>query len=182
MKQFPVYEFRPDKIIELNEPCGPILRYNDGKWTPDDGSFDLAFITPQCNIAIYFRLPYHDNHAWSWCKDGDWGATVRKHKNGNAWHYMSRNGKNTIGKVWNRDAHLNTIVARLAITEQSKYSRCTSGRCAEFNVLDPTIHAGLLRIRETKETVVPPSIFRCIYCGDHDLMKEDGVFKQLKTR
>lgn len=166
---FPIYEFRPDKISGATN----LIRYNNGNWIKDDGEFDIAFVSMNQPLAFYVNMPYQKNLAWSWCKNMDWGAYVSKHPNGNAWHYMSRDGSNDIWEGWDRNNHPNEIAGRLAMNKCSETRGCANGRGVEFNVSDETIKSGLLRLVETKEIIKAPKIFECCYCGKHDWAKEE---------
>ena len=42
---------------------------------------------------------------------------------------------------------------------------CANGRGPEFHLHDPSMKLGLVRVRETKEVVVPPEKPVCMYCG-----------------
>lgn len=157
---FPIYEFRPDKLTS-----NKLLRYNNGNWVEDDGEYDLAFIDFTTLNVYYVNLPYRKNLQWSWVKDGKWAAYVRKHPNGNAWHYMTKNGEKHIEDTWERDKHPNIIAGNLAMNKLSSIKGCANGNGVEFNILDETINVGLLRILNTKKIVKIPENFNCIYCG-----------------
>jgi hypothetical protein len=166
--EYPVYEFRPDHIL-----TGEILRYNNGDWIPDDGEYDIAFVCLKQSLVTYFRLPHYNNLLWSWCKNMQWSAFVSGHPNGNAWHYMSRNGEKSWGDNWGRDKHPNTIAGDKAMDFCARKMSCANGRGVEMSVTDKTIDAGLVRDRETKTILTSPEIFKCIYCGNVDWKKEE---------
>lgn len=153
---FPVYEFRPLPDIR------PLFRYNGGKWTPDDGEYDLAFVAN--NFCLYVEVPYQKNILWNWCKGGDWGARVQEHPNGNAWHYMLRDGAKNWGGDWGRDKHENEIASRSCMTYACDLYGASNGRGVSFELFDPTIAAGLVRERDTKKIVTFPESFQCMYC------------------
>lgn len=168
--KFPIYEFRPDKIFS-----GKLLRYNGGNWIDDDGEYDLAFICPQEQSYTYISLPDHFNIMWKWCRNMAWGLYVSKHPAGNAWHYMTKNGENWGNDLWDRDNHPNIKAGNSAGNKCCSLKGCASGGGrVEFNVIDETINAGLLRIANTKKIIKPPKIFKCCYCGEHDWRKEDN--------
>lgn len=167
---FPIYEFRPDKISGATN----LIRYNNGNWIKDDGEYDIAFISMDMPFAFYVRLPYQKNLAWSWCKNSDWRANVSKHPNGNAWHYMSRDGSNDVWGEWNREKHPNTIAGNMAMYKCCEMRGCANGRSVEFNVNDKTIKNKLLRLVESKEIINPPKIFECCYCGNHNWESEES--------
>lgn len=165
-EEFPIYEFRP-----LYK--GEMLRYNKGKWTKDDGKYDLAFIETNNPVAHYITLPYQDNLLWSWCKNMNWNANIDKHPNGNAWHYMSKNKAQNWGNGWERDKHPNIIAGNAAMDKCCSKFSSANGRGVDFYVNDPTILKGSVRELETKKIVVPPMIFNCIYCGEINWKKEE---------
>jgi len=172
---YPVYEFRPEKI---DRHAVNLMRYNNGDWIDDDGEYDIAFISKTQPFAFYVYLPYYDNLLWSWCKNGNLGADVHEHPNSNAWHYMTKDGTTYWGKSWDRNKHPNIIAGNKAMGKVCENRGCANGRRVEFDVNDETVNAGLLRIRETKEIVTPPQIFKCIYCGEHDWKQEQLKSKQ----
>lgn len=165
---FPIYEFRPDKILS-----GKILRYNNGLWTPDDGEYDIAFMSPDEVQYACVSLPYHLNLMWSWCLGGNWGAHVPEHPKENPWHYMTTDGNKWESPWSGRCLHPNIKVADEASTKLASMKSCANGNGVNFNVLDKTIAAGLLRRVDTKEVVVPPKIFKCCYCGEHDWKQKE---------
>lgn len=169
---WPIYEFRPDVLAESCSESN-LLRWNNGNPIPDDGEFDIAFIGG--NFVFYVDLPYYANLLWKWCKGMQWGDHVSSHPNGNAWHYVSRDGSRKWGDHWARDSHPNTIAGSRAMNYLSKQRSCANGRSVEFNVTDKTITEGLLRIRETREIVKPPEIFQCMYCGNLDWHEEEQL-------
>jgi hypothetical protein len=165
---FPIYEFKPTELFS-----GKCLRYNNGLWTPDDNEYDLAFITLGDNFAFGVDMPYQKNLAWSWCKKMRWGAFVEKHPNSNAWHYMSKDGTNNFRGDWNRSRHPNVVAMDQAMHKMSSMKGCANGRYVEFNPIDKTINANLLREVETKKIIKPPDVFKCVYCGDINWREED---------
>ncbi len=167
---FPVYEFRP-----IDRDGAPFLRYNNGVWIPDDGEWDLAFISAKealgAPMAYYIYMPHCDGLLWSWCKHGNWGIDVAKHPGGNPWHHMTKDGKTT-GHHWRaRDVHPNVIAMEAAAVECSSIHGCANGRGQNFDINDPYIVQGKVRIQETREIVVFPDIFDCIWCGKIDWRK-----------
>lgn len=170
-----VYEFRPDKLLVEH---GSLMRYNDGNWIDDDGEYDIAFFDKLAPFFYGVNLSYRENLLWSWCKDMKWAAFVRNHPGGNAWHYMSCDGSEDMSKRFSRrerESHLNELSYNEARNRCSGKHGCANGRGVEFNVMDKTILSGLLRYRDTKEIITIPEIFKCIYCGEHDLRIEQPV-------
>ncbi len=164
-----VYEFRP-----LSE--GDYLRYAGGSWVKDDGQWDLAFVLNKPTF-IYIDIAYYEHLLWSWVKNGDWGAIDSSHPSGNAWHYMSSNGKDWGPIITDRYQHPNVIASRSAGDKCCSLYSGGSGGGAEFTINDPYISAGLLRRRDTKEIVKFPDIFECIHCGSHDWRAEENLSK-----
>lgn len=171
---FPVYEFRPDMFKDYYR--GDLLRWNNGNPIDDDGEYDVAFITKNDVFVFMVELPYQKNILWKWCLGMRWGAFVSSHPSGNAWHYMLREGENEWGGDWGRGKHPNSIAGDKAMSWLSSRRGCANGRHVEFNVIDKTINAGLLRNAETKEVVTVPKEFNCMYCGKYDWKKEDADF------
>jgi len=150
-----VYEFRPLPTIK------PLLRYAGGEWIPDDGEYDLAFITN--NFCFYIDLPYQKNILWSWCKDGDWRAYVKAHPRGNAWHYMLREGTKEWAGDWGRHRHPNTRAGDSGMSKACNMYGCSNGRGVHFHIGDETIAAGLVRERDSKKILTFPDKFICMY-------------------
>ena len=172
---FPIYEFRP---IYTDRP---LLRYNDGNWIEDDGEYDLCFITADragAPMCYYVSLPYRKNILWSWAKDGNWGASVSRHPDSNAWHYMSKDGSKDINDSWNRDKHPNKLASEIGMSKLSKEHSCANGSGVDFHIGDPYILVGLVREKKSKKVVVFPKEFKCIYCGSHDVFTEDKRLKK----
>lgn len=161
---FPVYEFRPIKVLE---DC---MRYNGGKFIPDDGKYDLAFFGRHMGEygypeALYVEISYSPNILWSW-DGGNWARHEPKHPNGNAWHYMLREEETKWGKDWERHKHPNEIAGRKAMDACSTKYSCANGGGPEFHIGDSYIKAGLVRRVDTKEIVKFPKVFKCMYCGE----------------
>lgn len=161
--EYPVYEFRP--IYE-----GDYLRYNNGNWIPDDGEYDIAFIEPNKQTTYYVNLPYYKETGWSWVKNGNWGEYVTKHLGGNAWHRTVGRGES-----WNeRDAHPNRIAGEAGMKKLGQMKGCSNGSGPDIlYVGDPYLVKRVVRTVDTKEIMEIPKDFNCIYCGKHDLTKED---------
>ena len=176
---FPVYEFRP---LPDNRK---LLRYNNGNWTEDDGEFDLCFITDDhkgAPMCYYVSLPYRKNLLWSWVKDGQWGAYVSRHPDGNAWHYMTKDGSKELDADWDRNNHPNRKISELGMSKLSKKYGCANGSGVDMEIGDEYIMLGLVRDIDTKKILKFPKIFDCIYCGKHEPKKEDKRFKKQKAQ
>lgn len=162
----PVYVIRPLLATDWgNEE--PYLRYSNGEWIEDDGEFGLAFISLNRPFAYGVNVRHRENIIWSWCKDMQWGATVRGHPRGNAWHYMLRDGETKWGDCWNRSMHPNTIAFDAAMQKCSSRSGCANGISPEFEIYNQYIKRGFLRTIDG-EIITPPDRFICMYCGEID--------------
>lgn len=162
---WPVFEFRP-------LPDGGVrtlYRYAGGLWIPDDGEWDISFYGDY--MAYYVEIPYQKNILWKWTTQ-HWSGFEPQHPGGNAWHYYLRGGETDWGGQWDRYAHENERVGRLAMSECCSKYHCANGRAVEFKLDDPYMFHGLVRNRETKEIVVPPSEPECMYCGLDWLVKK----------
>ena len=166
----PVYEFRPI----LSRFYGDIFRHNNGEWIVDDGEYDIAFAQPDDCMAYCVDVPSRENIIWSWVVNGDWGARVVGHPGQNGWHYMLREGETEWGECWSTNCHVNKIAYEKAKDFVASKNRCANSRGPEFIINNPYISQGLLRLRDTKEVVVFPKIFKCMYCGDIDWQAVEG--------
>ena len=168
-----VFEFRP-----LSSESNGLLRYAEGKWIEDDGEFDIAFASGKtyCGApyGIYLGMPSYNNLLWSYVYHGQWGDTIEEHPQGNAWHYMTSDGKKWSG-YWEELIHPNVIVQDKATNKCYEIHRCANGGGPEFRINDPYIKAGLVRIKETEEIVKFPEIFKCCYCGDIDWRYSESI-------
>lgn len=157
----PVYEFRP--LPSVLRPGFETYRFADGKWIPDDGEYDLAFVTH--NVCWMVELPYQRNIIWQWL-NGHWTDNERRHPKSNPWHYMLRDGETTWGGPWDRDSHPNTIAGRSGMNFACAAHRCANGRHVEFKLSDKHIAAGLVRERVTGLILTFPEHPHCMYCDD----------------
>lgn len=160
---WPIYEFRP--LIKNVGMEGQIYRYADGKWIKDDGEYDLAFASidgfPTC---LYVSVPWRKNILWSWVTE-HWQDYEPKHPNGNAWHYMLRDGEKKWGGDWGRYNHPNEKAGREGMDWVCGQCGCSNGDHVEFNLKDQHILAGLVREKETKKILTIPEHPICMYCG-----------------
>ena len=167
---FPVYEFRPLITTES------YMRFNNGNWIADDGEYDLCFISNKYPLVLGVGIPYHEKILWSWCKNGNWGANVRNHPNGNAWHYMTKDGsKSWHSPAKNRDNHPNVLAFTAGMNKCSSRNGVANGHRVDFHVNDKYILNGLVRDVVTKEVLTPPEIFDCIHCGKIDWKSKEKV-------
>jgi len=154
-KFWPIYEFRvPESMYH-----GKLLRYAAGEWVEDDGEYDIAFIgaggESRAPMAWYVKLPCRQNILWSW-DGGNWGRHEPRHPNGNAWHYMLREGETEWDGdgAWYARNHPNSAAGDLAMSKQLSMHGCANGHGPRFEIGDPFIAAGLVRERETKKAGV----------------------------
>lgn len=161
-----IFEFRP-----LPKQAEGLLRYAEGKWINDDGEFDIAFASGikyrGAPYGIYLKMPSHKNLLWSYVYHGQWRDEIEEHPGGNAWHYMTTDGKEWKGS-WKESIHPNVIARKKAVNKCAEIHRYANGTGPEFQINDPYIRAGLVRIKGTEEIVKFPEIFDCCYCGKID--------------
>jgi len=170
---WPVYEFRPEGYHEKRE----WRRYNGGQWIDDDGEWDIAFITKDLGapIHLYFDPQYQQGILWSWLP-GHWSSRgPNSHPNRNPWHYMLREGYTVWAGDWGRSRHPNYRVSDMSSNELCQLYRCANGRGPKFQIGDPWIARGLLRRQDTKEVVVFPESFNCMYCGLIELPNREAA-------
>lgn len=163
-----IVEFRPRPGLFTSDT----FRYADGKWIPDDGEYDTAFICMNAKlvenkgykVCLYFEPPYRKNIRWSWC-DGHWSATDERHPDGNAWHYMLVPGTNVLGD-WDRYRHPNVVAKESGFERMLNLANCCNGAAIELKPDDRHIKDGLARIKGSGDVIVPPSKSLCMYCSD----------------
>ena len=172
---WPIYEFRP---LPKTEALSDLMRYvpESKEWIPDDGEHGRAFCSNWDQTYWYVSLPYQKNTVWSWCKNHQWGAMLMEHpqSNGNAWHYMLREGETEWGGDWGRHKHPNSV----SFDDLPKPKRIGNGRHVEFHIMDSYILRGLLRREDTQEAVVFPEVFECMYCGPRRWKEEDDRWEK----
>lgn len=172
--------FDPQDTYEMRPPegffRGDVRRYAGGKWLPDDGEWDMAFIgmangtegstgnpfTYPC--CLLYEPQYHEDIIWSWLMT-PWRADYPAHPRGNPWHYSLRPGATDWGAGANRDRHPNYSASRTGMSKLSDEHRCANGRHADFNRDNAIIKAGCLRRVSDKAIVTIPEAPGCMYCG-----------------
>jgi hypothetical protein len=170
--------FDPQDIYEMRPPedffRGPLRRYAEGKWLPDDGEWDMAFIgmanAAEAGSGNHFTYPccllydphYHEDIIWSWLTTS-WRADYPSHPRGNPWHYSLRPGTTEWGKG-NYGNHPNRLVGDKGMSKVSSEHGCASGRHAEFEIGNAIIKAGCLRRASDKSVVTFPDAPECMYC------------------
>jgi len=169
-EKFPVYEF---KLISPHEKRSWLrYDYDTGDFVPYDDEHSILFVEDSyCPIFLWFEPPYQKNIIWSWAKHGNWGANVEHHPNGNAWHYMLREGETEWGGSWGRDNHPNDYVTDYARATHMRGG--SSGGAVDKHICDPHILRGLVRNYFTKEVLTFPDKFDCFYCGEHEWKTQD---------
>lgn len=175
-----IVEFRPRPGLFRSN----VRRYAEGKWIPDDGEYDVAFVCTDAKLGesaggygacLYFEPSFRKNIRWSWC-DGHWSGKDPRHPKGNAWHYMLVPGTSEWGE-WERHRHANEL-AKESGFGQMRESGCCNGVAIELKPDDPHIQLGLARIKGSGFVIVPPSKPVCMYCSDQKRL--DGDLKQIK--
>jgi hypothetical protein len=161
-----IVEFRPRPGLFTSDT----FRYADGKWIPDDGEYDTAFICMNAKlvenkgykVCLYFEPPYRKNIRWSWC-DGHWSATDERHPDGNAWHYMLVPGTNVWGE-WERHRHPNEVAKESGFEWMRGNGGC-NGVAICLKPTDQHIQEGLARIKGSGHVIAPPAKPVCMYCS-----------------
>jgi hypothetical protein len=174
-----VYVFRPG---ELAMPAGTYvmrsgeslvgaddewLRYADGLWLPDDGQYDLAFVSTQRPIALGVALPVWDGVEWSWRDPKTAYAAVGVESSlVNSWHRQVVDPTEGDGNyVGARGQHRNGVAYEAAMDKCSKLHSCGNGRGPRFELGDEWFAAGLVRTL-SGETVRPPEHPVCYLCAN----------------
>lgn len=155
---FPVYEMRP-----MHKP---LYRYANGEWIPDDGEWDLAFITKEGAWYVeYVHLPYYVNLLWSLYYN-------------NKWHHMFKDGYSEWISWHERYRHPNIVAGDSGIRYCIDKLKCgaINGEGPEFRIGDYYIRRGMVRVRDTHEIITFPRKFVCAKCGlTLEAIGKDGV-------
>lgn len=186
------FVFRPEGFIgkrgtviqpgDYQHSDKPLLRYADGKWIPDDGEYDLAFV--QGVMAYYVELPYYTNHIHSW---HDMELTkkylqdyLKKHANG--WHTVTDNNLDTDDFEWaEREAHQNYIAGRSAMDKSCEMNGCANGNSISLtgdfwgNKDKPTIY--VLRTMQPVKFPENPVCHKCLNNGKGHVLEAMTVYK-----
>jgi hypothetical protein len=158
------------------------LRYADGKWIPDDGEFDLAFVIG--TQAFYVEIPNFTNLLWSWSD----GELTKKwlpeylHRNFKHWHYMTV-GNTHLEDEYTRytfpddDKHPNAIAKKSAMDKCCELHNCASGNAIriddgqydinQYTKANEYIKRELLRIKRTGEPIKIPEKLECVLCANN---------------
>jgi hypothetical protein len=158
------------------------LRYANGRWIPDDGEYDLAFVIS--NFAYYVALPQYSNLLWTWSD-----APLAKkwlpeylHRYAESWHSMTIDNTPTSDDYrrysWeDDDPHPNRVAGRSAMNKACELHHCANGRSiriddAQYDT-NQWIHAneyikrGVLKIQRTMQPVTLPIKLECYLCADN---------------
>ena len=158
-----------EEIFEVRPPSSAtsVFRYNNGLWTPDDGEWDVAFYGYNtAPFAWYMSLPYYANYQWGFLTT-HWGAKVKGHPRGNAWHYVTADDEAFAGRTfWDaRSRHVNTRAGDSAMFRMASIAGCANGDGAAFEPHNSFIQEGRVRLQRTGELVQPPPDGKCVYCA-----------------
>jgi len=135
------------------------LRYDDGKWSEDDGEPDLAFVTSDPGIPyfLYVGMPYYEGILWAWQDNG-------------VWHYAVEDPAQGWGKPWpGKEEHPNEIADHQAANKCGAMWHCGNGIGPHINSRNEWIDQGKLWVRETMEVVVMPTGLECYLCANDKL-------------
>lgn len=163
MNKLATYEFRPVSGYFK----GPFRRYAEGQWIPDDGEYDLAFVSDGYGapLCLYVSTWHRENLLCSWLTTpGRWGAYEPKHPGGNAWHYALKDGTKNWGEGSHNESSPNYIAGHSGMDWLCKKHRCANGDYVDWKADDPHIVGGLVRDRDTKEVFRFPEGLKCMYC------------------
>ena len=146
-----------------------LLRYADGKWIPDDGEPDLAFVHGV--FAYGVKMPYSTNILWSW-RDLDLSLSYlpeNLHRHTRGWHYLTIGNTHWEDYRWGgfgegRDKHPNTLAHNSAMSKCCSFHGCANGRGPELTLPNVWIERGLLWVKSTMEPIKPPDNPVCFLC------------------
>lgn len=147
-----------------------LLRYADGRWIPDDGEPDLAFV--EGVIAFGVHLPHSTNIIWQW-RDLELSrqfVSPELHRNVTGWHYQTINSTRWQDNQWDykeRDEHPNGIAFKSAMDTCCSFHGCANGRGPDLTQMNPWIERGLLMVKSTMQIIKPPDNPVCYLCLDN---------------
>ena len=148
------FNFRPYQY-----PRKTLLRYAEGKWIPDDGKPDMAFVYRDARgfpIVEYIKLPYYTNILWSWHEVVD-GKRI--------WHCCTTNNDYWYNYHYEeRDEHPNEVAGRSAMNKCSGLYSCANGHGIDIDKDNDYIKQGKLTIVSTGKPVVKPDSPVCFLC------------------
>ena len=162
---------RPDGYEHPNE----ILRYAGGKWIPDDGEPDLAFIHGVFYYGV--NIPNSTNILWEW-SDADLTESFLPkylHKVAKSWHYYTLDDTPFGDEAyqWDNSNHPNKIAVESASNLVCKLHGCANGVLA--NILSEgkykddikCIRDKLILIQSTMKPLTMPENPTCYLCKDN---------------
>lgn len=144
-----------------------LLRYADGKWIPDDGEPDLAFVYGA--IAYGVSLPHSTNILWSWV-DFDLSRSFLpeylKRYHVKCWHYQTINNTDLGDCRWDkgRNQHPNEVAHRSAMDKCCSIHGVANGRRVDLTIDNEWIKHGLLHVKSTMQPIKPPDNPVCFLC------------------
>jgi hypothetical protein len=164
-----------------------LLRYNNGKWMPDDGESDLAFVD-QLNAVVYgVILPNYLNVIWSWhdlpLTLSIVGEKYRPEVRG--WHTQTTNNGEMIR--WDdadRDKHPNQIAYKEAMDKCCELHHCASGHGVSltgdsYSETNSYYEQGLVYIKGIMQPVKRPDNPICYQCLNNGLLHKQEAFESL---
>jgi len=149
-----------------------MLRYAGGKWIPDDGQLDLAFVYKENGFpfAEYVDLPYYTNILWSW---------LELLKGERIWHYYTTNNKYWYDYPFTRrDKHPNEVAGRSAMNKCSSLYHCANGRGIGIDEDNKYIQKRKLIILSSGKPVTKPQNPVCFLCLDNNLGHRKEALKR----
>lgn len=193
------FVFRPDVhtlhgIVVTTNHMGdlPLLRYADGKWIPDDGEYDLAFVKGV--FAYGISLPQHSNLLWAW-QDREatlkWFNSKALQRIAYDWHYYTVNSEKLID--WEeRDEHPNEIAYRSAMDKCCSINSCANGRTIDLFHSD-NHNQNIAYVKGTMEPIIKPNepiCYKCLNNGKLHILETmerykdnlEGNLEELKER
>ncbi|MFA5299850.1 MAG: hypothetical protein WC389_16825 [Lutibacter sp.] len=164
------------------------LRYADGKWLPDDGQPDLAFV--QGVIYYGVKIPDYTNRLWEWSDAELTKSFLPKylHKHAGSWHYYTINNTPYDDEQyrWDNSNHPNKIAEELASKKVCELNGCGNGVIAdidrECNFDHPKwISNKMIIIKSTMQPLTKPDNPICYLClnnGRGHLLKALRDYKE----
>jgi len=162
-----VWEFRPLPWFFT----GQVLRYNGGRWTEDDGEYDLCFIGGAAYMTLYEHVESYPcavgvdigrrNILCSWRSEAL--EVSPGHKHGFCWHYALIKGTTDWGEPVDDPYSKQERAFREGMDLESKMRGCANGRSVEFHADSLEIAAGLVRDAKTKKVFQWPKGMKCMF-------------------
>lgn len=147
----------------------PLHRYANGKWIPDDGEYDLAFVRGV--FAYYVSLPDYSNVIWTW-RDIDLTRSYLPeylHKYAKAHHIYTSN--NEPMHHWDNSQHPNEVAGKSAMNKVSSNFGVANGSgahlCSESPREVPWLKEERILMQSTMQPVLIPDNPVCYLCLDN---------------